>query len=103
MFIYIIVGPLWGIQQSLVKFFNYLLYIYYNLVKKDKGGNTLYGANRISTFKDVKIRSVVSSCMAAHNVAISTEGRVYCWGNAFLHVETCSNLSFPLEDLNYRK
>lgn len=47
---------------------------------KNVGGPNLWGPNRISGMKGVKIRSVISGCCAAHCVAISTDGKVYVWG-----------------------
>ncbi|GFN75829.1 protein rcc2-like [Plakobranchus ocellatus] len=47
---------------------------------KNVGGPNLWGPNRLSGLKGVKIRTVVSGCCATHCVAITKEGSVYVWG-----------------------
>ncbi|XP_005090313.3 protein RCC2 [Aplysia californica] len=47
---------------------------------KNLGGPNLWGPNRISALKGIRIRTVVSGCCAAHCVAITSEGTLYSWG-----------------------
>lgn len=47
---------------------------------KNVGGPNLWGPHRISSFKDVKVRTVASGCCSAHCAAITKEGKLYSWG-----------------------
>jgi len=40
----------------------------------------LWGPHRIDSMIGVKVRTVVSSCMACHSILITEEGKAMSWG-----------------------
>lgn len=64
--------------------------MFFIAVKSDKGGATLWGPHRLAGLTDIKVRSVISSCTAAHCVVIATDGTVYTWGQYIEeHISFC--------------
>lgn len=47
---------------------------------KNIGGRNLWGPHRISNLCGVRVRTVVSGCVACHSVIITAEGKVMTWG-----------------------
>jgi hypothetical protein len=55
-------------------------YVFMCVAAKNIGGRNLYSAHRVSSLKGVPVRTVVSGCIACHNVVITNKGKVYTWG-----------------------
>ncbi|CAG0915961.1 unnamed protein product [Notodromas monacha] len=47
---------------------------------KAGGGRCIYNFHRFSPFKGLKVRSVISGCMAVHNMIITEEGKLFTFG-----------------------
>ena len=61
-----------------------------------RSNNTFYSPLRLAALKDVQIEAVSSGPGAAHQFAITSEGKVYAWGRN-------ENGQLGLEDLKDRK
>ncbi|CAH1774062.1 unnamed protein product [Owenia fusiformis] len=47
---------------------------------KNGGGPNLWAPHRIASLTGVKVRSIITGCLACHNLIITAEGKVYSWG-----------------------
>ena len=65
-------------------------------------GQNLWGPHRYGCLNDVQVSSVISGPCAAHSLLITTEGKLWSWGESDIHcIPLKTRLEVKVLDVSY--